>query len=191
MQIRSRAVSGLLAGCAALAFAAAPASAAQEPGPQTATTDAGSTCTVEANATVGAGLLVKPVDYSGSINCTFADPSNVGISSGGLLLQNTLPLGLSFPNAQPNDPEAQETVLPDPAFGNEQGPGFKCDLEPGVDCGFSGRENVGLPGQSYTAIFGTGITPPEGEAFVSASEGCTLGDLGTVSCASEDSVTVR
>lgn len=185
MKISSKVVSGVAAGCAALALSAAPASAAQVVGPQTATTDAGTTCTVLADATVGAGLLVKPVDYSGSINCTLADPSNAPISSGAVTLENTLPLGLSFPNAQPNDPAAQEKVP------QEEGFSYRCDVEPGVDCGFSGRESLGLPGQSYTVIFGTGITPPEGERFTSASEGCTLEASGAVGCASEETVTVR
>lgn len=191
MNIKSKAVSGVLAGCATLAFAAAPASAAQQPGPQTATTDAGTTCTVVADATLGGGLLVRPVNFGGSIDCTFADPSNFGVSSGSLILQSSAPLGAGSMSGRPNDPGAQESVPPPPGFGNEQGPGLRCDLEPGADCGFSGTNSLGLPGTTYTALFGTAITPPAGERFVSASEGCTLGEDGTVGCASTDAVTVR
>lgn len=191
MKIRSKTVSGVLAGCAAFAFAAVPASAAQVEGPATATTDAGTTCTVVADATVGGGLGVKPVGFSGSIDCTLADPSNAPASGGGLVLQSSAPLGLGSMGGTPSDPGAQEQVAPPPGFGSEVGPGYRCDVEPGVDCGFSGRQPLGLLGQTYTALFGTAITPPEGERFVSTSDGCTLQEDGTAGCASEKSVTVR
>lgn len=185
MHIKAKVVSSVVAGCAVLAFSAAPAAAAQVEGPATVTTAAGTTCTVDADVTLGAGLLVKPVNFSGSIDCAPADPSNVGISSGGIRLDSSAPLGLGTTGGNPKDPQAQETV---PA---EEGFAYTCDLEPGVDCGFSGSQPLGLPGTSYTVTFGTLITPPKGETFTTASEGCTLGDLGTVSCASEQTVTVR
>lgn len=173
-------------GCAALAMSAIPASAAPATGPATATTDAGTKCTVEADARVGGGLVAKPINFSGSIDCTLADSSNAPLSSGGVVLQNSgTPLGLGTAGAQPNDPDAQEKV---PGF---EGFAYRCELKPDVDCGFSGRQPLGLPGQSYTALFGTGITPPEGERWTSVSEGCELDSAGAVACASEETVTVR
>lgn len=185
MKIKSKVISGMVAGCAALAVSAAPAAAAPVTGPATATTDAGTTCTVIADASVGQGLIaVKPVSFTGSIDCTLADPANPAISSGNLVLQNSLPLGLSVPNARPNDPQANERQAVVDGFA------YRCELEPGVDCGFSGREDLGLLGQTYTALFGTGITAPEGETWVSVS-GCTKESDTVVGCSSQDAVTVR
>ena len=73
MRLKSKTVVGLVAGCAALAFSAAPASAA----PLTVKTDAGTTCTVNADYTLGAGLLVRPIDFKGTIGCSPANSANV------------------------------------------------------------------------------------------------------------------
>lgn len=184
MGLKSRITAGLAGGCAIAAVMAAPVSAAPAPGPATATTDAGTTCTVDADAKLAAGLLVKPIDFTGSISCQSADPSNPATSSGSLALQNGLPLGLSSQSAKPNDPVANKAVP------NEEGIAYTCEVGPGADCGFTGRETLGVPGQTYTAVFGTGITAPAGERFVSVTDGCSI-ESDVALCASTATVTVR
>lgn len=192
MRFNSKWIATAVTGCAALAVSAAPASAAQEPGPQTVTSDAGTTCTVKADATVERGLLgvlIRPVAFSGTVDCTLADPSNVPVSSGAIALTSSQVLGLGTTGGRPNDPVNNVAV---PSGNNEQGPSYRCEVAPGVDCGFSGRNEL-APAGNYKVVFGAGITPPEGETWTSLSAGCQLdgGESGAVNCASEKAVTVR
>ena len=187
MKIKSRVISGMVAGCAALALSAVPAAAA----PVTVSTDAGTTCRVNADASLGGGLVVKPVSFSGTIDCSLADRANPVLVSGALGLQSSAPLGIGGTGGQPNDPDANESVLGPP--GSKEG-SFRCELEPGTDCGLSGKQPLGLTGQTYTAFFGVGLTPPEGETWI-AAPGCTLDSgpkaEGGIACSSNDAVTVR
>ena len=189
MKIRNKALAAVVASGAMLAISGAPASAAE--GPQTVTSDAGTTCTLSTDATVERGLLgvlLRPVAFSGSVDCTLADPANAPTSSAGLVLASSQPLGLGQTGGQPNDPANNVAV---PGGSPEEGAAYTCELRPGVDCGFSGRNESALAG-SYRVIFGAGLTPPEGETWVSYSDGCQPDNGGNaVSCSSEKPVTVR
>lgn len=88
-----------LATSAALAAAhAAPAAAA----PLTVQTDAGTSCTIDASAQVGAGVLgISPIDFKGNVGCSLADDANAPLYEGGARLTSNLfglgdvlPLGL-------------------------------------------------------------------------------------------------
>lgn len=176
MRLKSKVVTGLAMGCAAVALSAAPASAA----PLTVETDAGTSCTVDAGYSLGGGLLVRPIDFTGTIDCTLADPANAPSASGQLVLTSSAPPSLGSAGGQPNEP--QETVSAGP--GAPAGEfGFRCDVGPGADCGFSGR-SIGLPTASYQVIFGETIVPPQGEAWTVVPEGCRLSGEGAVACTS-------
>lgn len=170
MRLKSKSVASLVAACAAVAFSAAPASAA----PVTVKTDAGTTCTINADYTLGAGLLVRPIDFRGTIGCSLANPAKVPTASSGLKLNSSLPLSAGAAGGRPNQP--QELV------GEGEAAQYKCDLTPGRDCGFSGR-TTGLPASTYEVVFGSAITAPRGESWTAVPAGCQLSE-GAVSCAS-------
>ena len=185
MRIKSRAVAGLVAGCALVAVSAAPASAA----PKTVTSDAGTTCTVDSDARVGAGLVIRPITFSGSISCSPADPAKVpSISTTGLTLTGKTPIGLiEAPPASgsPNQPGAtRPTPLPPP--GSEGAGGYDCVVKPDVDCGASGT-TTGLPLATYQAIFFTTIIAPAGETWT-ASDGCDLQGVNAQCASSSNTV---
>lgn len=123
MQVRSKAVSGIVAGAAALAVLAGPASAAT-PSPRV-TTDAGTPCTMSASKDVGSGVLgVSPIDFKGDVGCSLADQANAPLYSGGArLTSNLLGVGDALPlelgsnfgaAAQPNSPSNVEVAPPPP-----------------------------------------------------------------------------
>lgn len=192
MKVNSKVISGMVAGCAALAAFASPASAA----PATVTTDAGTTCTISSDYNVGSGLLgLSPIDFTGDVSCSLADQANAPIYSGSVrLTSNLLGIGDALPleigdnfgaTAQPNSPSNVESPPPPPGESN----GFVCRLDPGYDCGSSGRAN-GLPATPYQVIhFGT-LSAPAGETWTVVPEGCGgissgEGDVGSsVSCTS-------
>lgn len=179
MRIRSRAVAGLAAGCAALAVSAAPALAA----PVTVKTDRGTSCTINASKTLGGGLLgVQPISFSGTVDCTLADPANAPKAGGGMTLTSTAPLGLTSAGGRPTSPEDQETV-PGAKAGEF---GFVCDVEPGADCDFAGG-STGIPTATYQVLFGVAFTAPEGEIWTEVPDaGCdeVLDGGRTVGCLS-------
>lgn len=183
MQVSSKVIAGLVTCTAAVAAFAAPAAAA----PVTVQTDAGTRCTIEAGKTVGGGLVLRPITFTGTVDCTLADSANAPVANSGLVLTSTAPLGLGGAGGTPTTPADQEAV---PGFPGKQGPGFKCVVEPGADCDFAGRSN-GLPLGSYDVIFGSGLTAPEGETWTvvtgktGLNQGCTLEEGGrAVACAS-------
>lgn len=176
MRLKSKVVAGLATGCAAVALFVAPASAA----PLTVETDAGTSCTVNAGYSLGGGLLVRPIDFTGTIDCTLADPANAPSASGQLLLTSSAPLSLGSAGGQPNEP--QETVSAGPGFPAGEF-ALRCDVAPGADCGFSGR-STGLPTASYQVIFGETIVAPKGETWTVVPEGCERSEEGSVACTS-------
>lgn len=177
MSRRLKTLTALSAGCAALAITAGPASAA----PATVSTDAGTVCTLNADATVGGGLLTKPVNFTGTISCSLADPAKPVIVNAGLILRNAgLPLGLGDKSGVPNSPDSVAIPV-------EEGFIYRCELTPTADCGFTGSQPLGLGGQTYTAIFGAGLTAPAGESWVGVPAGCTPSGP-EIACASQDAV---
>ena len=176
MRLKSKTVVGLVAGCSALAFSAAPASAA----PLTVKTDAGTTCTVNADYTLGAGLLVRPIDFKGTIGCSPANSANVPTASSQLVLTSSAPLGLGGAGGRPNKPQA--TVPAPPGFPAGEF-AYKCDVAPNADCSFSGR-STGIPTGTYQVIFSSGLVAPKGETWTGVPEGCRLSEDGSVACTS-------
>lgn len=189
MKLKSKVVAGLAASCASAALFAAPASA--ESGPSlTVQTDAGTSCTIVSSYEVGSGLIgVAPIDFNGDTTCSLADPANPPTSSSGLFLSSNLlglgdvlPLGiggLGGTGGQPNSPPNTEQPPPNP----EAGAPFVCRLDPGYDCGFSGRGN-GLPSTPYQVTYYATLSAPEGETWTAAPEGCELVAENSVGCAS-------
>lgn len=181
MRLKSKFVAGAVAGCAALVVSAAPALAA----PVSVTSDAGTTCTLDADASIGGSLLNRKVNYSGTIECSLADPASTPtLGNAGLALDGGLPIGnplggLLGDTNSPNQPPSEQPGVES---------GYGCELEPGADCGATGRATA-LPGQSYSARFGGEIVPPEGETWTTATDGCELLD-GRAAC-SAVSETVR
>lgn len=151
--------------------------------PVTVATDAGTLCTLNADATVGPGLLVKPIGFTGTIACSLADPANPVIVNAGLILRNSgLPLGLGDASGLPNGPDSVPIAV-------EEGFTYRCEQTPSADCGFNGSQPLGLVGQTYRAIFGAGLTAPAGESWVGVPAGCAPSGA-EVACSSEDVVTV-
>lgn len=185
MKLRTQGAAAMIVATAALGMTASQASAA----PVTISTDAGTTCTLNADANVGRGLVVKPVNFAGEVSCSLADPANPAIVSANLILRNSgLPLGIGEKAGTPDSSDTNRV----PVF---DGFAHTCELSPGADCSHSGNQPLGVPGQTYTALFGAGFTPPEGESWVSAPAGCTLDSgpaaEGGIACASQKAVTVR
>lgn len=167
MKVKSKLVTGVITGCAAVGAFAAPASAA----PMTVGTDAGTTCTVEAGKSLGGGLLVRPISFTGTVDCTLADADNAPTASSSLLLTSSAPLSLTSAGGNPTSPEDQETVP-----GQKAGEfGFVCAVEPDADCGFAGS-TLGIPTASYQVLFGSSLVAPEGETWTQVPEGCDLVD---------------
>lgn len=176
MRVNSKVISGMVAGCAALAAFAPPASAATPSA--TVTTDAGTTCTVSATKNVGSGLLgLSPIDFKGDVGCSLADPADAPVYGGSVrLTTNLLGVGDSLPlelgynfgtSAQPNSPSNVEQPPAPPGESN----GFVCRLDPGYDCGSTGRAN-GLPATPYQVIHLNTLNAPAGETWTEVPEGC-------------------
>lgn len=160
----------MAAGCAAVAVAAPSALAALV----VVKTDAGTTCTLNADKQLGSGLL-RPITFTGDVECSLADPANIPtFLNGALGLNSSLVLGLGAARGAPNQ-------TPKPAPPGFEG-GYECDLAPGADCGATGTA-TGLPLATYNVFFGGAITAPKGETWTVVPEACELAE-GTVSCAS-------
>lgn len=192
MPSTARRTATVLAASAALAATfAAPASAA----PLTVETDAGTACTIDAAQHVGSGFLgLKPIDFKGLVSCSPAGDADAPVYEGGArLTSNLLGLGDVLPldlgniggaAATPNSPSNVDA--PPPPAG--EGALFVCRLDPGYDCGSTGRM-TGLPATPYEVLhFGT-LTAPAGERWTTVPEGCEIGqtedeDASAVSCIS-------
>jgi len=169
--------------CAALAAFAAPASAATPAAATpsaTVTTDAGTSCTVSASKNVGSGLLgVSPIDFKGDVGCSLADQAKAPIYSGSVRLTTNLlgvgdelPLDLGYNfgvSAQPNSPSNVD--VPPEALQPGEGLPFVCRVDPGYDCGSTGRAQ-GLPATPYQVVHINTFNAPPGEAWTVVPEGC-------------------
>lgn len=179
----TRGILALLTSAAAIGATAGQAAAA----PVTISTDAGTTCTLTAGASLGGGFPAKPVNFNGEVSCSLADPAKPVVVSANLLLRNSgLPLGIGEKSGMPDS--ADTSRVP-----QEEGFSYTCAVTADADCSHSGTQPLGLIGQTYTALFGAGFSPPEGERWVNAPAGCTLdaGTGGGIACSSTQAVTVR
>lgn len=178
MSIRSNLTAGVIVAITGAAMFAGPAAAASGPA-LTVQTDAGTSCTLDASATVGGGLFgIAPIVFKGDIGCSLANDANAPLYEGGVrLTSNLLGLGvlpLDLDNigaaaAQPNSPSNTEATPPPPG----EGALFVCRLDPGYDCGSTGQ-TTGLPATPYQVMHFATLSAPAGETWTDAPEGCQL-----------------
>lgn len=137
---------------------------------------------------VGGGLLgLRPIDFTGDIDCSPAGSSNAPVSYSGLALtsdplglRDVLPLGLGQLGGAAGQLSSPPNTDEPPT---EEGP-VACRVDPGYDCGRTGRAN-GLPATTYQLIFGVGFRAPEGETWTDLPEECQSAEEASfVSCVS-------
>lgn len=147
--------------CTALALAG-PAAAA----PVTATTDAGTTCTIDAAQQIGGGLLNRPASFSGTVACqTSATAGDNPIVQPSLVLRSTDPLGVVVLGQA----YGRRTAAAGPGF--DVGPSYTCEAAPGADCSDSGTTMVN-PLLTTRTTFAVTIAAPAGEVFATLPQGC-------------------
>ncbi len=196
MKLRTTFTAAFASGCVAAVLVASPALAAA-PATATVATDAGTTCALSAAATVSGGLLgVSPIGFSGGVDCSPADLGNAPLYSGSAnLSSNLLGLGDQLPldlgnlggaTAQPNSPSNVAATPPPPGTPAGEGGGFVCRVDPGYDCGSTGRM-TGLPATPYQVTHFATFTAPAAETWTTVPDGCQIGQteddaVSAVSC---------